>query len=332
MRRALVARTATLFALLALVVSVFWFDRAGLRDAVDGHISFTDVVYFTMVTVTTVGYGDIVPVTVSARLLDALLVTPVRLFVWLIFFGTAYQFVVERILEDTRMRLRQARLQGHIVILGFGRSGRSAAAELAKRGIEPNNVVVIDSNESALQDAAEAGYFGLRGDASREGILAEACVERAKSVLICLGRDDTAVLTTLTVRHLSSTVRIVASVREQENEKLLLQSGADTIVSPSVIGGALLANSAESSQIVDYVKDLISAGGRITLLRRAAGPPDIGKRPGELADGLALRIHRGAETIGFWEPEAVIRDGDVLLVVTPQDGSATSDAAGPERA
>jgi voltage-gated potassium channel len=314
----LAARAATLFALLALVMIVFWLDRDGLRDFADGHVSFADVVYFTMVTVTTVGYGDIVPVTVSARLFDALLVTPVRLLVWLIFIGTAYQFVVERILEDTRMRLRQSRLKDHIVICGFGRSGRSAAAEFAKRGVAPSNVVVIEESESALEEAADAGYLGLRGDAAREGILTEACVDRAQSVLLCLGRDDTAVLTALTIRHLSPTVRIIASVREQENEKLLLQSGANAIVSPSVIAGALLANSTDSSQIVDYIRDLISAGGRITLERREADERDIGKRPGEIRDGLLLRIHRGSATIGFWEPEAVVREGDVLLVVTPQ--------------
>jgi voltage-gated potassium channel len=96
-------------------------------------------------------------------------------------------------------------------------------------------------------------------------------------------------------------------------------------VSPSVIAGALLANSTDSSQIVDYVRDLISAGGRITLERREADEQDIGKRPGELRDGLLLRIHRGADTIGFWERNAVVRPGDVLLVVTPQQDSA-SDA------
>lgn len=324
-RRALVARSLTVLVLLALIVAMFWLDRDGLRDAADGHVSFVDVLYFTMVTVTTVGYGDIVPITESARLLDALLVTPIRFFIFVIFFGTAYQLVVERILEDTRMRMQQARLQNHIVICGFGRSGRSAAAEFAKRGVPPQQVVVIDQSEQALEEAAEAGFFGLRGDASREGILAEACVSRARVVLLCLGRDDTAVLTALTIRHLSPAVRIVASAREQENEKLLLQSGADTIVSPSVLAGALLAKSADSSQIVDYVRDLVSEGGRITLRRREAGPDDVGKRPGEIADGLLLRIHRGSETIGFWEPTAIIRPGDTLLVVTPEVGEAGTE-------
>ena len=95
-------------ALFLIVIAVFWFDRDGLRDHADGSISFTDVVYFTMVSVTTVGYGDIVPVTRQARLVDAMLVTPIRLFIWLIFIGTAHQLVLQRLIEEFRMRRLQA--------------------------------------------------------------------------------------------------------------------------------------------------------------------------------------------------------------------------------
>jgi hypothetical protein len=74
-------------ALIGLALAVHWFDRDGLKDNVDGTISFIDVLYFTMITVTTVGYGDIVPVTEQARLFDTFLLTPIRLFVWLLFSG-----------------------------------------------------------------------------------------------------------------------------------------------------------------------------------------------------------------------------------------------------
>ena len=130
-------------------------DRGGLRDSLDGHVSFADIVYFTFITVTSVGYGDIVPVTTTARLIDALFVTPVRLFVWIIFLGTAYQFVAQKIIEEFRMRLRQSRLTGHVVICGYGLSGRSTAAELLRRGENPAHIVVIDRSEDALLEAAE---------------------------------------------------------------------------------------------------------------------------------------------------------------------------------
>ncbi|MCK6370810.1 MAG: potassium channel family protein, partial [Gammaproteobacteria bacterium] len=309
----------TVLVMIILIIAMFWLERDGLKDGLDGDVSFIDTVYFAMVTITTVGYGDIVPVSERARLLDALLVTPARLFIWLIFIGTAYQFVVERIIEDTRMRIRQVQLRDHVVICGFGHSGRCAAAEFARRGVPGGNIVVIDESETALRDAADLGYLGLRGDSTREDILTEACVGRARVVVVCVGRDDTAVLSVLTVRHLAPDVRVVASAREVENEKLLVQSGADAIVSPAAIAGSLLAGAAESSQVVEYVTDLVSAGGRITLQRREAGPEDFGKRYTEIADGVLLRIHRGPDMIGFWQPEAIIQPGDVLLVVVPHE-------------
>ena len=96
---ALLLRILLVFGLIGIALTAHWLDRVGLRDNVDGEISFTDVLYFTMITVTTVGYGDIVPVTTEARMFDALVVTPIRIFVVLIFLGTAYNFVLKRTWE-----------------------------------------------------------------------------------------------------------------------------------------------------------------------------------------------------------------------------------------
>ena len=83
--RTVVIRLGIVLLLFGILISILWLDRGGLQDHSDGHMSFSDVVYFTMVTVTTVGYGDIVPVTPRARMIDALVVTPVRIFIWIIF-------------------------------------------------------------------------------------------------------------------------------------------------------------------------------------------------------------------------------------------------------
>src|SRR5688500_4988677 len=87
--KTLLIRACLILLLLAIVIAIFWFDRDGLKDQIDGHISFSDILYFGMITVTTVGYGDIVPVSDTARLIDAFAVTPIRIFIWLIFLGTA---------------------------------------------------------------------------------------------------------------------------------------------------------------------------------------------------------------------------------------------------
>src|SRR3546814_20182577 len=87
-------RVVLVIALMGIVLLVHWFERDSLYDGVDGEISFIDILYFTTVTITTVGYGDIVPVTPTTRLFEAIIVTPISIFVWLIFLGTAYHFVI----------------------------------------------------------------------------------------------------------------------------------------------------------------------------------------------------------------------------------------------
>jgi voltage-gated potassium channel len=105
---------------------------------------------------TTVGYGDIVPVGERARLVDALFVTPVRIFVWFIFLGTAYELVFQRIVEDLRMRTLRDSLKDHVIICGFGYAGRIAARELAVAE-PPERAVVVELRPQRLEEAAAAG-------------------------------------------------------------------------------------------------------------------------------------------------------------------------------
>lgn len=314
--RTLRIRAAVVLAMFALVMAVFWLDREGLRDQIDGHITFTDVVYFTMVSVTTVGYGDIVPVSPRARIIDALLVSPVRLFIWLIFMGTAYQLVLQQLIEDFRMRRIQAKLAQHVIVCGYGHSGRCAAAELVARGMEKHKILIVDVSQERLEEAAEHGYIGILGDASREETLRESMLLTARALFVCTHRDDTNVLIVLTARNLSETVRIVARVEESENEKLLKQSGANATVLPSRVGGILMADSLDSSVLAAYVMDLISAGGRVMLIEREAQPQEIGRLPVELHESRILRVLRGAQGFSFWEPQARIQSGDRLVVVS----------------
>lgn len=328
-RRTLGLRAVVVLTLFLVVISVFWLDRDGLKDQIDGSITFVDVVYFTMVSVTTVGYGDIVPVTKQARLIDAMLVTPIRLFIWLIFVGTAYQLVLQRLIEDFRMRRLQARLQDHIVVCGYGHSGRCAAAELVARGTDKRQILIVDADQTRIEEAAEHGHIGILGDASREGTLRETMLETARALLVCTDRDDTNVLITLTARNLAPKVRIVARVEEAENDKLLRQSGANSTVLPSRVGGILMADSVESSHLAAYVMDLISAGGQVTLVEREPHPEEIGRSPIESARSLIVRVVRGNHAYSFWEPDLRIEADDRLIVIHPPESGRAGDPARP---
>ncbi len=320
--RTLVVRVALVLALFLSVLAVFWIDRDGLYDEVDGVISFLDVVYFTMVTVTTVGYGDIVPVTDRARLIDSFFVTPIRFFVLFIFVGTAYQMVFQRMMEERRMRKLEDSLSDHVIVCGFGHSGRIAAVEMVAKGEKPEHVVVIDQSESAARAAAEAGFVALVGSCTSEDIMRRAVVQQARALILCVGRDDTAVLATLTARHLSKKLRIIASVRENENAKLLRQGGADVIVSPAKVGGYLLADAVESAYTVGLINEILTERGRVRLTERGPNEEEIGQRVRALPI-LVIGIEREKKRILFWDlGDTEVKPDDLMLVI---EGPATEE-------
>ena len=218
--RILATRFALVFVLFGLVLSLLWWDRDGLLDQHDGEISFSDVVYFTMITVTTVGYGDIVPVSTSARMLDALVVTPIRFGIWFLFLGTAYQLIIRQYMEGYRMTKLQETLNRHIIVCGFGHTGLSTVKELMARGVRSDQMIIIDTLEERVRLAGSIGIAGFQADGTQEAVLRDAVIDKAKAVIIAAGRDDSSALMLLTARHLNPTVRIIVSAKEEENVKL----------------------------------------------------------------------------------------------------------------
>ncbi len=312
-------RLGAAFALIFIVVMVHWLDRGGLKDHYDGEVSFLDVVYFTMISITTTGFGDIAPVSDRARLVEAVIVTPIRLAVLYIFVGTAYNFLIRRNWEKWRMARIQERLADHIVVLGFGISGSQAVHELIARGTEARCIVVLDKDTARLAEAEALGCNVMEGDATRDETLVALRIASARTALVSAGRDDTSILIVLTVRHLAPGLPISAVIRAEDNELLARQAGADNVINPVRFTGLLLAGSAQGTHIADYLADLASVSGRVQLVERAALPAEIGQSLDRLASGgRGLRIYRAGTAIGFWEDGASrIEPGDVIVEIAP---------------
>jgi len=314
-------RIALILLLGGAVLLLHWVGRDGLKDNYDNHISFIDVLYFTTVTVTTVGYGDIVPVTPDARLFETVIVTPIRLFIWLIFLGTAYSLFFRNILYRWRMARIQNDLHNHIVVAGFGTSGNEAVNELLSRGTDPHEIVVIDTGEKALQIAEQLGCNILCGDATRDRTLKDVRIDRARTMIVSAGRDDTSILITLTARHLAPKLPISIVVRNEDNELPARQAGATTVINPVSFAGLLLAGSCSGPHIAAYMADLASAGGRVQLGERMVRPDEVGKPLSAANPGVALRIYRNGKPIGFWEDGAKnLLAGDMIVEVLPGNG------------
>ena len=305
--------------LIFLVVMIHWWDRGGLVDNLDGEVSFLDVIYFTMISITTTGFGDIAPITDRARLVEAVIVTPVRFAVLFIFVGTAYNFLIQRSWEKWRMARIQEQLSDHIVVLGYGISGSEAVAELIERGTDPTNIVVIDPSEERLHEAESLGCNIMAADATRDGTLRAVRIERAQNVLVSAGRDDTSILIVLTVRALAPDVPISMVVRADDNERIARQAGANNVINPVRFTGLLLAGSAKGAHIAEYLADLASVSGRVQLVEREVTQEECGRSIAELpTGGRGLRVYRDGKALGFWEAECQsLRPGDIIVEIVP---------------
>jgi voltage-gated potassium channel len=308
-------RLGAALGLIMIVVLIHWFGREGLVDHYDGNVSFLDVVYFTMISITTTGFGDIAPISPQARLVEALIVTPIRVLVLFIFIGAAYTYVIKRGWEKWRMARIQEQLSDHIVVLGYGISGSEAVAELIERGTDAHCIVVMDTDPERLAAAEQLGCNVIEADASRDEHLMAVRIAEARTVLVSAGRDDSSILIVLTVRHLAPKVPISVVIRAADNELLAHQAGADNVINPERFTGLLLAGSAQGAHVSDYMADLASIGGKVQLVERAVLREEIGLALDRLpTGGKGLRIYRNGQPGGFWEAEAQSLQAGVLIV------------------
>jgi len=314
-------RMAILFGLLVFIVSFHWIERDSLKDNLDGYVSFTDVIYFTMISATTTGYGDIVPVTDQARMFDALIVTPIRIFFILVLAGTAYTFVIKKTWNRWIMKRIQRNLSDHIVLAGHGVSNGKALEELLARGVDSRSIVVIDSSPEALDRAADCGVAVLQGDAARDETLRAAHVERAKALLVSAGRDDSAILIVLTARKISATLNISVTIRECDNEDIARQAGADTVINPVSFAGLLLASSLQGPYRAEYLADLATTEGKVMLRERSIEDEEVGLPLSKITTGQPVRLVRNG--IPYSRDDRIaqsLEEGDWILEIVEGNG------------
>nr|WP_237525685.1 potassium channel family protein [Streptomyces sp. SID4985] len=290
-------------ALLVLVATAFvvYADRAGYNDNSDGPVDLLDAFYYATVTLSTTGYGDITPVSDSARLTNILVITPLRVLFLIILVGTTLEVLTERTREEWRLNRWRSTLRDHTVVIGFGTKGRSAIQTVCATGLKSEQVVVVDPSSKAIDAATAEGYAGVVGDATRSDVLRRAEVHKARQIIIAPQRDDTSVLVTLTARQLNRGAKIVAAVREEENAPLLKQSGADAVITSSAAAGRLLGLSVLSPAAGMVMEDLIQQGSGMDIVERPVVRAEAGKTPRE-AEDLVVSVLRGHRVLGYDDP------------------------------
>ena len=312
-------RVLLALSILVGTVLLVWFDRAAYRDNNDptGYVSLGDAIYYTTVTLSTTGYGDIAPVEPHARMINAFVVTPARIAFLVLLIGTTLEVLASQGREMFRVARWRKRMGKHVVVIGYGTKGRSAVDTLVNNGTRREDVVIVDPSPVALEDAHADGLAVITGDATRREVLRRAGVADAEQVIITTDRDDSNVLATLTVRQLNPDAWIVAAVREQENAPLMRQSGADSVITSSDAVGRLLGLSTVSPSLGSVMEDLLTYGDGLEVAERDLLLSEVGQQPQRLPDQV-IAVVRDEKVYRYFDPVVTqLARGDRLIVVRP---------------
>jgi len=307
-------RMAIALALIVFVALVTYLGRDGYFDPEDDSISVLDAFYYSTVSITTTGYGDIRPVSDEARLLTTVLVTPARILFLILLVGTTLEILAERSRHAIRVARWRRKLHDHTIVCGYGTKGRAAVKTLIGKGIAADRIVVIDPTDAGRARATADGLAAISGDASTQETLIEAGIAEASSVIVAVQRDDTAILVTLTARELNPTAKIVAAAREEENVHLLHQGGADGVITSSAAAGRLLGLSSETPQVSEVIEDILTLGQGLDIVERDIGETEAASAGPRGSGAMCLGVVREGELIRFDDPRsAELRAGDKVI-------------------
>lgn len=319
---------AVLFVLLVGVAAIVAYMAAGW--------SFDDALYMVTLTIFTVGYGEVRPidtdylhtVTMATMLFGCTGVIMVT--------GALVQALTQSQLEQffgKRVEREIERLDGHIIVCGFGRIGLMLASELSAAG---ETFVIIEREESRCEDARELGYLCRHADATDEDVLRAVHVERARVLATVLPDDAANVFITLSARSLNAGLEIIARGERPSTERKLVQAGADKVILPTHIGAERIAELILFPKLAEYlqgaVADEAGRGESLSSLGLGLGtivaPPAFGSRPitvGEFERRggrlLVVRIDRyDGAVLRHPNADDVIRPGDGLVVISRLGG------------
>ena len=283
-----------------------------------------DAFYMTITTVTTVGYGEIHPLSRAGRVFNSAVVVLGAATV-LYSFSFLMARVVEGDLQARWARRRRERmlddLDHHFIICGFGRIGEIVAREFSRQSVP---LVIIERDPERMHAAIDAGYLAVEADASSEDVLRRVGIGRARGFIAAVSTDADNVFAILTARLLRPDLFIIARAETPDTKAKLVRAGADRVLSPYQIGGLQLAQTALRPAVVDFVQ-LATSSDNLDLnmeqVQIAAGAPLAGR---SIVDA-SLRQRFGVVVVGIQRasgamefnppPEAVMSVGDYLVVL-----------------
>jgi voltage-gated potassium channel len=285
--------------------------------------SFLDALYMTVITVTTVGFGEVFPLSSAGKAFT----------IFIVVFGTgtlAYTATqvldsvvageLGRIFGKKRMTMEINRLGGHYIICGVGRMGKVICENLHNSGVP---FVVVDYKETLRENMNKLGYLFISGDATKEETLAEAGIMKAKGLVTVVDSDVKNVYIVITAKGMRKDLYVVAKAAEEEAHSKLTWAGADKVVSPYTIGGMSIAHSITKPSVTEFIDVALGHGDYNVNVEEVRIEKDSffdGKQIKESnirKAGIIIIAIKKAHGAFMYNPgpDAVISGGDTLIAL-----------------
>jgi len=317
------------------LIGVIVFGTIGYWIVAGGDISLLDAIYMALITISTVGYGDLVNTDIGRIFSIIYIVVGVGVFSLTI--STLAAALVAGRLGEVFGRRRMEReinaLKDHLILCGFGRFGQITGSEITRKGVP---LVIVDLDPKVIDSAEEHGLLGLMADATEEESLEKAGIARARALLCTLPTDAENVYAILNARELNPDIPIVALARDRRAESKLLRAGANYVVSPYSIGATHMARQILAPNLAQ-VFNLAAAGGEEGLEQVGVQLDEVPLGHGSPLVGVSLKASPIKRELGVMlvavidadgarhfnpGPDLVLREGAVLVSIGPVEGLA----------
>jgi voltage-gated potassium channel len=285
--------------------------------------TWEDAAYMTVITLATVGFGEINPLGNRGRLFTISLIL-----MGVVTIGYIVNRFTEALIQgyfQEGIRLRQQRramesLSGHYIICGCGRTGQQVALEFAAEGVL---FVTVDLSIASIQAAQQLGHIAVQGDATLDETLVKVGIERAVGLVAALPSDAENLYTVLSAKTLNPNIRAIARASNREALQKLQRAGADAVVSPYITGGKRMAAAALRPQVMDFVDGILTGGDRELYMEEYRLDPAVCPCIGQSLKEARLRSQSGAlvlairridgSLIGGPTAETILMAGDLLI-------------------
>ena len=315
-----------------MVLPAIWFFALIILGSTIGYIALGwpafDALYMVVISVFSVGYGEVRPVVTVAERLWTIGVIFAGWTGVVITLGGITKAVTEgelrRITQSHRTRRAMDHLNQHVIICGYGRMGQTLARELVRAHVP---FVIIDRDEERVAQITTDGFLAFRGDATEESVLESCGIERASFLATVLPQDALNVFITLTARNLSRSIKIFARGEQPSTERKLKQAGADEVILPAQIGALRIAHAVVEPEIAAMVHhsaggvDLSALGVEVDELYLHPNAALLGQSVRHLhkqtsGEIMVLAVRRGAQLLRAHVDDLILQKEDVLLVVS----------------